>query len=372
MLKTMKMKDCTEKIQRLGRTYEAPTGDLYMNWTCSGVRFLHTGSCLLAQLKVIPGEELDRNPMDGSVSTRKLWPYLAVFLDDQEEPVRCFEVNDSTDSYLLYSGESSETHIITLGKLTENQKGKLGLTGLQTDGTIERAEEENGTLKIEFIGDSITCGFGNMSNDRNRLFFPIDENGWMSHAAIAARKLKAQFNLISYSGIAITKGLGNFEWLAPSMPELYPYTDRLVEEQLGKNESFIEWDFNRYKPDVIVLNLGTNDATLIDFNQDIVNGINKFEEDYYQFLTMIREKNGTEPWIICSLGSMDYYLYDIIQKAAERYSKDHQDQRITCFKYGRIRVFDGMGACGHPNLITQTRMGEEIADFIQSLVRPQA
>lgn len=82
---------------------------------------------------------------------------------------------------------------------------------------------------------------------------------------------------------------------------------------------------------------------------------------------MIRECNGEKPWIICALGSMDYYLFDHIQRIAEKYSREHQDSRISCFKYGRIRFTDGLGACRHPYVTTQIRMGEEIAGYIEKL-----
>jgi hypothetical protein len=252
--------------------------------------------------------------------------------------------------------------------MTENPKGKLSIRKLLTDGIIEKTEEDSKKLNIEFIGDSITCGFGNLSNERDRLFFSADENGWLSHATIAARRLNASYSIISYSGIAITKGLGNIEWQSPSMTDLYPFTDRLIEEKIGDTKTFTRWDFSQSRPDVIVLNLGTNDATLIDFNGDIPNGIQKFEEDYYNFLQMLREKNGNEPWIICSLGSMDYFLFDNISKVVERFSKEKNDHRIRCFKYSRIRFTDGFGACGHPNLTTQLRMGNEIADYITTLL----
>jgi lysophospholipase L1-like esterase len=252
--------------------------------------------------------------------------------------------------------------------MTENPKGKLSVSRFLTDGTIEKVEEDHKNLKIEFIGDSITCGFGNLSNERDRLFFSCDENGWLSHAAVAARKLDAEFSVISYSGIAITEGVGNFQWQAPSMTELYPYTDRLIEEENGIKDSFRIWNFEQYRPDVIVLNLGTNDATVIEFNGDIPGGIQKFEEDYYDFVKMLREKNGASAWIICALGSMDYYLFDSIQKVAERFSRENKDRKIRSFKYGRMRFTDGYGACGHPNVTTQLRMGNEIADYIADLL----
>lgn len=363
----IEIKECTNDLQRLGRIYESSKQELFMNWTCSGLRFQFQGTCLVAELQAICGEEYE-NPFDKKSSMRKTWPYIAVFVDYQEEPVSYFEVNDRSQHYMIFSSNKEERHIITIRKMSENQKGKLSLNKFLTDGSIGKAEEEYNRLRLEFIGDSITCGFGNLSNDRNLLFYSADENGWLSHAAVAARKLNAEFSIISCSGIATSKGLGNFPWGLPSMTELYPYTDRMVEELQGK-ESFTEWDFTGDKPDVIVLNLGTNDATVIEFNGEIDSGVQKFEEDYAHFLKLIREKNGVKPWIICALGSMDYYLYDNIKKVVDHYSRENGDQRISCFKYGRIRIMDGYGACGHPNLVTQLRMGDEIAGYIKELMK---
>jgi lysophospholipase L1-like esterase len=368
IMNELNLKDCINNIQRLGRTYDGPNKEIFMNWTCSGLKFRFKGSYLVAEMNALSGEETDSNPFDGTTSSRKTWPFVAVFVNDKEEPEKYFEVKEASKNYLIFSSEKEEIVDIIIRKMTENPKGKLSISKFFTDGKIETIEDDSSRLNIEFIGDSITCGFGNLSNERDRLFYSADENGWLSHAAVAARKLAAKFSIISYSGISITKGLGKIEWKVPSMTELYPYTDRLIEEEYGMKDLFEKWEFKHSKPDVIVLNLGTNDATVIDLNEDISCGIDKFEDDYYQFLEMLREKNGVESWIICALGSMDYYLFDSIQKVAERFARENKDSKIRCFKYGRIRITDGQGACGHPNLTTQIRMGNEIADYISKLL----
>lgn len=367
-MKRISVADCKNKLERLGRTYDAHDGDIYINWTCAGIRFKFTGLSLVAELGGICGEEIDINPFDGTSSKRKTWPCAAVFIDDSDEPSEYFEINSKSHNYLLFSSEKEETHIITLRKLTENPKGKFAVKSFICEGKIEKADKNTKKLNIEFIGDSITCGFGNKAVDRDRLFFSEDENGWLSHAAIAARKLDADFSILSYSGIAITKGIGKYKWPAPSMVDLYPYTDRLIEEQQNKQGGFLEWNFKNSKYDVIVLNLGTNDATVIDFNENVIKGTERFEKDYYNFLRLIREKNGKTPYIICALGSMDYYLYDNIKKVVNEFATENDDDKIICFKYSRIRVKDGYGACGHPNLITQKRMGGEIADYISTVL----
>lgn len=60
-------------------------------------------------------------------------------------------------------------------------------------------------------------------------------------------------------------------------------------------------------------------------------------------------------------------MFDNIRKVVAQYCEENQDIRISCFKYGRVRVNDGLGACRHPYVTTQMRMGEEMATYIEQL-----
>ena len=202
----------------------------------------------------------------------------------------------------------------------------------------------------------------------DRLFYSLDENGWRSHAAIAARKLNAGFSIVSVSGITVGRGIGKAMWPMLPMNELYSYTDRLLEEILGKKEAFTTWSFKTHIPDFIVINLGTNDGGLIAMEGNLEKGQRNFEKNYYGFLRKIREMNGPKPYIICALGSMDYYLYSNIEKTVQRFSIEFEDSRIRCLKYGKIHFMEGFGACGHPSAITHSRMAEELAEFLTQII----
>ena len=335
----------------------AEDGTLFCNWSLSGIRFSFTGSSLSLQIRSIPATEEDRVHH----------PWMGVVLDDGDVPETQIELSKPEGIYSVFQSEKEERHTITLVKLTENNMGKMGLHAFLTDGRITAAPEAAAAIRLEFIGDSITCGFGNMVNDASRAFYAQEENAWYSHAAVAARILHAQTSLVSCSGIAVTAGLGNITFPLHPMGYYYPWRDRFLTDTLGKPEAE-EWDFSGNIPDVIVLNLGTNDASIISLNREEDRGILQFKKDYMAFLQMIREKNGPHPYLICALGSMDYYLYPMILEAAEQYAKEHRDERIRCFRYHRIRPDEGIGACGHPYRTTQQRMGEEIADYIRRLV----
>ncbi len=353
-----------ERLETLGRTYLTENGDLYCNWTCAGVRFVFEGTALAVEMKALPGMEPELDAMTGQSGQRKLLPWIAVFVDGEEEPFLTFEVKEKEQLYPIFTCEESKRHQITIRKLTENSKAKLCIRGFLSDGQMEKPPVKE-TRLLEFIGDSITCGFGNMSNEPDHAFYTQEENGWMSHAAVAARLLGAGYSIVACSGIALTEGLGFVPYSLLPMSEYYPYRDRFLEEEL-KISPYQQWDFSTV-PDAIVINLGTNDATVIDLNGRIEEGREKFENDYYRFLQMLRSYNGKKPWIICALGSLDYFLFDSIKRSAARFRDNEQDERIRVFRYNRVRVNDPLGACRHPNVVTQLRMGQELAAFLRGL-----
>ena len=90
-------------------------------------------------------------------------------------------------------------------------------------------------------------------------------------------------------------------------------------------------------------------------------------EDYFQkkfrgLVEQIRLLNGKDTLIVCSLGSMDYFLYDRIVAAVEEYKADTGDEKIFAFKYLPINnMSEGIGAAGHPSMKTDIRMGKELA-----------
>ena len=62
--------------------------------------------------------------------------------------------------------------------------------------------------RIEFIGNSITCGYGVESNDRNDPFTYETENHFYTYAAKTARALNAQHLVVARSGIGIYRNFG--------------------------------------------------------------------------------------------------------------------------------------------------------------------
>ncbi len=358
-----------DQIQTYGRTwYDETTQVLYANFTCGGFRIRFTGYCLAARFRAEPDTYTATvAPPTPGRPAQPDWPYIAIFLDGSQTPVQKLAVQDG-DTVPLFFSEAPGTHEIQVLKLTENFRTCLGLEGVLTDGEILPTAPE-GKPVVEFIGDSITCGFGNGTNDPAHSFCAAEEDGYMTHGAIAARALGMEPRFISVSGIAVD---GETPPGCYTMRQLYRYTDRICQEKLatkaGEEAKLEPYDFSAKPANYVVLNLGTNDASQIYFSQDKLQATEAFRKNYAGFLREIRALNGANATILCALGCMDYYLFDEIRDIVAQYQAETGDKKVFLLKYNKM-LFAGpdVGGCLHPSIFRQEKMAEELTAKIREL-----
>lgn len=333
---------------------------LFFNWTCSGFTVHFTGKVLKAELCAIGELPLAQANGSGEAGSMEM-PWIAVIADDGESIARRIECKQGCAWYTLWESQSEREHTLRIVKLSENARGKVGLRALETDGKLLPVCLAEKKISIEFVGDSITCGYGDEAKNKDDPFVPQEENGWITYAATAARMLDANFSCISISGVSVSKGKTGFA-MSDCMEDMYEYTDYLYDIKCGKVPR--HWDFNQYKNDIVMLNLGTNDVNPVRFAGNLQQAMEEeifFCERYHAFLHKLRRLNGPEAWICCTLGPLDYYLFDKIQQAVKAYKTKSGDERICCFKYVGVNLIsEGFGAVGHPSAKTHVRMGKEL------------
>ena len=357
------MKELLNKVTIHGRTvWDEEKQALYCNWTCSGITLRFTGTYLKAKLTVMA----DQIPsMPGFPPNPDYYPCIGVVADgvtlENRQEIR------EDGWYDLWQGEAGE-HTLRLVKFSENSRGKLGILALECDGEILDAPKEKKPT-MEIIGDSITCAFGSESSNNSPEFLCSEENGWMSYGAIAARELGYEWNQICVSGISASQPEHPM-FPMPGMNDIYHLTDQLFDQRRGVEPA--AWDFAGHPMDIVVLNLGTNDANPIRFSKEfgeVERMETWFQTRYLEFIREIRRLNGKDTFIICALGSMDYYLYDRIKAAVEAYKQTSGDEKICTFKFiGINMMLEGYGAMGHPSAKTHERMGRELAFHIREQV----
>jgi hypothetical protein len=154
--------------------------------------------------------------------------------------------------------------------------------------------------RIEFYGNSITCGYAiedTEGKDRGTYEF---ENGYKSYANITARNFNADYRSISKSGIGVV-----ISWFNYVMPDIY--------DRVAAHDSIAKWDFKKFTPEVVVVNLFQNDSWIVKLpdHEQFKAHFGKTPptdgfiiKSYQKFITSIRGKY-PQAKIICALGSMD-------------------------------------------------------------------
>jgi lysophospholipase L1-like esterase len=237
-------------------------------------------------------------------------------------------------------------HTVIICKDTETALGYISFAGLQCQKLLPPKKAKH---KIEFIGDSITCGLGSdesISKCNTGKWYD-QNNAWMSYGAITARQLNAQFMLTSYSGIGLIHSCCG---LQITMPQVY--------DKLQMQADSGQWNFARYTPDVVTICLGQNDGL-----QDST----AFCSAYVRFINRIR---GYYPnaRIVCLSSPM---ANDELRAQMRRYlpaivkaANAGSGKKVTCYIFNKGY---NSGCATHPNMPEQQEIAGLVTGYLKGL-----
>lgn len=346
----MKISAENADIRRLGRTLMR-NGTLWLGYSLTGAEFDFDGTSLSA--------ELTTDWVNDEAWKENFQPYMAVLVNGKLS--KRFAVSEGTAEYELYRSEKAEKVRIRLVKLSENAFSKVGVLSFSANGKLTAAKPCSERM-IEFVGDSITCGFGIEGKSVCDNFRTSTENPLINYASLTANGLGAEYQLTSWTAIGVYSNSVKDEGVtepdnAWTMPVIYDYTDKAVDGMLGNEPE--KWDFSRFAPQLIVVNLGTNDK---DFTRGIPERTAAFENCYREFIAHIREKN-PQAHIICALGAMGRELLPQVENAV----KVLADERIISLGFDVQREEDGIGSEWHPSAVTHRKMADKLIAEIKRL-----
>ena len=363
-LKEIRFLPTKENVKLLGRTVMLDDC-LLLALSGSGAEFKFTGSRLTVTFY---GDSSVGEREDGTLPWRDQ-ARVAVIIDG----IMMLDavIKKEKETYVVFGeGEApaSSEHTVRIIKMSEPRMSSVGLgeIAILAEGSPEPTPLSD--KYIEFIGDSITCGYGVDTESELDLFSTPTENVRKAFAYLTAEALCADASFVSYSGHGLISGytdnpeIPKLDELIQPYYEIFAYSYNTFR---GKRLETIKWDFeSERKPDTIVINLGTNDESFISQDE---NKRAAFEEDWVEFLEQVHQVNPGAR-IIVAFGLMGDALFETEKAAVESFKESSGFEEVYAF---RIAPQDfeknGYGADYHPSEASHRKAAEELTKYIKSL-----
>ena len=342
----------SDMVRILGRTVYNEDALWFAN-SVAGVEFKATGSQVTFNLKV------------SGDPTR-----VGIYLNDRLCQRGVVKGKKASVTVSLAEGENT----IKLLKLSEGPQSTLAIDSIETDkdGTISPTAAKE--KKLEFIGDSITCGYGidlplkDPDTGKNNKFSTVSEDASKTYAYQIAEMFDADVNFFAGSGYGIwcNYGGGRDNIMEKFYKQCGPNTWNSISSKDYTLIQSFDWDFSQYQPDCIVINLGTNDWSYFSSHSD---DTDDFEESYINFLKIVRESN-PDAKIVCALGMMGADMFPEIESAVDDYKTETKDSNVCTIELEPIdQASEGYGVDYHPQPATNTRVAkDELGPFIADLM----
>ncbi len=276
-------------------------------------------------------------------------------------------VNKMEETLEIFSSDEEKEVEIAVVKLSEAANSVFGIKSIRvtSTGDIEPLPEKK--MKIEFIGDSITCGYGVDDENRDHHFSTATEDATRTYAYKTAAAMDADYSFFSFSGHGILSGYsadGNRQ-VDQLVPPVY--------EELGKNYGSAgavvdlteKWDFSAFIPDYIVINLGTNDES---YTRSDSGKKEEYIKAYTDFLKLIR-KNNPNAHMVAALGIMGDGLYPSVEEAVKQYTAETGDENVSTLHFTPQDGSTGYAADWHPTEATHEIAARELTDHLEKYAK---
>ncbi|MEK4663667.1 SGNH/GDSL hydrolase family protein [Priestia sp. FSL H7-0729] len=258
----------------------------------------------------------------------------------------------------------------------------LQIHAVKSDGAFLPVQEK--PYKIEFIGDSITSGEGAIGAKAEEDWIPMWFSAIHNYTYMTAEALNAEYRVISQSGWGVLTSWDNNP--KGNIPNVYEQVCGLLtgehNEALGAGN---EHDFGSWQPDVVVVNLGSNDGGAFQspewtdpdtgkvykqrLNEDGTyheEDLAAFEKAVEQFLFKLR-KNNPAAHLVWAYGMLGFPMMPAIYRAVDGYTKKTGDRKVTVIQLPDTTE-ETVGARTHPGELSHRRTAEVLAEYVRGML----
>ncbi|MDD4689035.1 MAG: stalk domain-containing protein [Eubacteriales bacterium] len=314
----------SQYVRHLGRGEVTEKG-YSMNWSMSGIEFEFTGTT--AEVEVVTNDKSDQWRVRFNVSV------------DGGEPTKM----------MLYTGWNTickdleyGMHTVKFARASEGIDTQLYMTNVRTDGENPPVPTQIRPKRIEFLGDSYACGYGNLPEEIDNVKCPQNTDAWLAYPAMVARNYDADVDIVAVSGKGVCMNYATKKDPGINDKNVMPQ-QFLSSDMIRGSEEHQPWAFDNGQPQVMVIFLGTN-----DYNGSFKDGVwgagsnpEYFVEKYQEMLGIIREKY-PDTHILCVSKPFQCYHEELSVLIEEMAKQDDKLHRLV------LEEFHASGIHGHP------------------------
>ena len=258
-------------------------------------------------------------------------------------------------SRFTISGLPSGDHLIRLEKMTESQSGGARFIGFYpTQGGKALPAPAAATRSIEFIGDSHSVGYGDLSSNRDCTGDGVHDttDSQQAFGPVLAHQLGADYRVVAYSGFGIVRNY-NGGSAGLNLPALYP---RLKPD----DGADLDTSPGDWRPQLIVINLGTNDFATPLHSGEAWGDDAALRADYRaKYIAFVRMLIARQPQAHLVLMGGDAF-YGEVQQVAAAFDQEAPGRVLT----QRVGAMELTACHYHPSLKDQRMMADSLHALI--------
>ncbi|MBE6807227.1 MAG: hypothetical protein E7527_04355 [Ruminococcaceae bacterium] len=321
-----------DDIKTQGRTAMV-RGTLMLDFTVSGIEF--DLDCAGDVYATFNASKIANSAAEGGV-------YFTIVVDGVRKARDYCRISSVGETKVkLAEGLSAGKHTFAIYRQSEHSFGEVGVCALSFDGEmLDKPADKN--LYIEYIGDSISCGYGNLianGQGGNSPGAALYSDGTQAYTFLTSQALNADWSTVSWSGLGCKYG-----YSSTTMQDVYPV-------QRYNYDQTTQYGFAK-EPDIIVLALGTNDNS-IQSNATLKRA------GLVEMLQLVRAKNPNAP-IVWIHGMMTNGVSTMIEEIVAEFGGAEAGY------YACRLTQNNAGGGSHPSLAGQQKFADELVAFLEA------